>query len=96
MKALIHPMHWVIEQAVIFRHWSWGGYHFRDATAMLRSYSPKEGEPLTKYSKPLNTTYFSPFHLTDENMLMYYNLMKDLKIKILRGYPSSVKIFSLF
>lgn len=96
MKALIHRSHWVIEQAVIFRHWTWGGYRFRDATAMLRSYSPKEGEPLTKYSFPLNTTYFSPFHLTDENMMMYYNLMIDLKIKILRGYPSSIKIFALF
>ena len=96
MKSLIHPLHWLIEQAVIFRHWSWGGYHFRDATAMLRSYSPKEGEPLTKYSKPLNTTYFSPFHLTDENMMMYYNLMIDLKTRVLRGYPSSVKIFALF
>jgi phenylacetate-CoA ligase len=96
MKALIHPLHWVIEQAVIFRHWSWGGYSFRDSTAMLRSYSPKEGEPLTKYSKPLNTTYFSPFHLTDENMMMYYNLMIDLNTKVLRGYPSSVKIFALF
>ena len=96
MKTLIHPLHWVIEQAVIFRHWSWGGYHFRDATAMLRSYSPKEGEPLTKYSRPLNTTYFSPFHLTDESMMMYYNLMIDLKTRVLRGYPSSVKIFALF
>ena len=96
MKALIHPLHWVIEQAVIFRHWVWGGYNFRNATAMLRSYSPKVGEPLTKYSRVLNTTYFSPFHLTDESMLMYYNLMIDLKIKVLRGYPSSVKIFALF
>ena len=96
MKALIHPLHWVIEQAVIFRHWSWSGYHFRDATAMLRSYSPKEGEPITKYSRPLNTTYFSPFHLTDENMMLYYNLMIGLKIRVLRGYPSSVKIFALF
>jgi phenylacetate-CoA ligase len=96
MKTLIHPLHWIIEQAVIFRHWSWGGYHFRDATAMLRSYSPKEGEPLTKYSRPLNTTYFSPFHLTDENMMIYYNLMIDLKTRVLRGYPSSVKIFALF
>lgn len=96
MMALVHPLHWVIEQALIFRHWSWGGYKFRDATAMLRSYSPKEGEPLTKYSKILNTTYFSPFHLTDKNMLMYYNLMTDLNIKVLRGYPSSVKIFAIF
>ena len=44
MKALIHPRHWIVEQAVMFRHWTWGGYRFRDATAMLRSYSPKKGE----------------------------------------------------
>lgn len=96
MKALIHPRHWIVEQAVQFRHWTWGGYCFKDATAMLRSYSPKKGEPLTKYSKSLNTTYFSPFHLTDKNMMMYYNLMRDLNIKVIRGYPSSVKIFCLF
>ena len=96
MKAYIHPVHWIVEQAVIYRHWKWGGYNFRDATAMLRSYSPNEGEKLTKYSKPLNTTYFSPFHLTAENMFLYYNSMRNLKIKILRGYPSSVKIFALF
>lgn len=96
MKAYIHPLHWIVEQAVIYRHWNWGGYHFRDSTAMLRSYSPKEGEPLTKYSRTLNTTYFSPFHLTAENMFLYYNSMRNLKIKILRGYPSSVKIFALF
>ena len=96
IKALIHPIHWIIEQSLIFRHWSWGGYRFRDSTAMLRSYSPKDGGPLTMYSKPLNTTYFSPFHLSDKNMMYYYNLMKNLKVKILRGYPSSIKIFSLF
>lgn len=96
MKSLIHPIHWIIEQAVVFRHWSWGGYNFRDSTAMLRSYSPKKGDSLTKYSRPLNTTYFSPFHLTDDNMKNYYNLMIDLNIKILRGYPSSIKTFSLF
>ena len=96
MKAYIHPLHWILEQAVIYRHWKWGGYHFRDATAMLRSYSPKEGEKLTKYSKPLNTTYFSPFHLTEEHMFEYYDLMNELEIKILRGYPSSVKVFALF
>lgn len=96
MKSLIYPLHWIIEQAVIYRHWKWGGYRFRDSTAMLRSYSPKKGEPLIKYSRPLNTTYFSPFHLNNKNMLRYYEVMKKLKVKIIRGYPSSVRIFSLF
>ncbi|QOD62073.1 phenylacetate--CoA ligase family protein [Polaribacter haliotis] len=96
MKAYIHPLHWVVEQGVIYRHWQWGGYSFYNPTAMIRSYSPKIGEPLTKYSKLLNTTYFSPFHLTEKNMFDYYNKMIDLKIEIIRGYPSSVKTFVSF
>ena len=96
MKAYIYHIHWLIEQAVIYRHWIWGGYKFRDSTAMLRSYSPKEGQPLYKFSMPLNTTYFSPFHLTDKHMFKYHSLMINLNVKVLRGYPSSIKIFSLF
>ncbi len=96
MKAYIHPLHWIIEQAVIYRHWKWGGYNFWDSTAMIRSYSPRKGEPLTKYSKLLNTTYFSPFHLSEKHMLEYYDKMKELKVVILRGYPSSIKAFVVF
>ena len=43
MNAFISWRHWIVEQAVIYRHWKWHGYKFRDTCAMLRSYSPKGG-----------------------------------------------------
>ena len=63
---------------------------------MLRSYSPKEGEPLIKYSWMLNTFYYSPFHMDDKHMEEYYHHMRSKKVKYLRGYPSSIKIFAEF
>jgi len=96
MKADISWRHWVVEQAVIYRHWKWHGYRFRDTCAMLRSYSPKEGEPLIKYSWMLNTFYYSPFHMDDKHMEEYYHHMRSKKVKYLRGYPSSIKIFAEF
>lgn len=96
MKAYISWRHWIVEQAVIYRHWKWHGYKFRDTCAMLRSYSPEEGEPLIKYSWTLNTFYYSPFHLDDEHMEEYYRHMLSKKVKYLRGYPSSIKIFAEF
>ncbi len=96
MKAYISWKHWIVEQSVIYRHWKWQGYKFRDTCGMIRSYSPKQGEPLIKYSWPLNTYYYSPFHLNDDNMKKYYNHMLIKNIKYLRGYPSSIKIFASF
>ena len=96
MKAYISWRHWVVEQAVIYRHWKWHGYRFRDTCAMIRSYSPEEGEPLIKYSWTLNTFYYSPFHLDDAHMEQYYHHMRSKRVKYLRGYPSSIKIFAEF
>ena len=96
MTFYIHPIHWIIEQAVIYRHWRWGGYRRRFKTAILRSYSPKPHEPLFKFSRILNSYYFSPFHMNDTNMLEYYTVMRRKRIRVLRGYPSSIKIFAEF
>jgi phenylacetate-CoA ligase len=81
---------WVVEQAVIWRHWAWGGYHFRDQMAIVRSYSPKLGEPLIRHDSIRNFTYYSPFHLNDEKISVYLKDMIKRKTKIIRGYPSSV------
>lgn len=81
---------WVVEQAVIWRHWFWGGYKFRDEMAIVRSFSPKNGEPLIKFDRLRNFTYYSPFHLNDENIEYYMRIMIERKTKVLRGYPSSI------
>lgn len=81
---------WVIEQAVVWRHWSWGGYRFRDQLAMVRSYVPPENGPLYKTDKVRNFTYYSPFHLNDTHIASYLEAMIEKKTTILRGYPSSM------
>ena len=96
MKAFVSWRHWIREQAVIYRHWKWHGYKFRDTCAMLRSYSPEKGQSLIKYKWSLNTYYYSPFHLDEDTMEKYYRHMLSKRVKYLRGYPSSIKIFSQF
>ncbi len=63
--------------------------------AILRSYVPKDGK-LVKKDKLRNFIYFSPFHINDENSAYYLNLMKEEKVKFLRGYPSSIKALADF
>jgi phenylacetate-CoA ligase len=95
-SALVSPGHWILEQGVVWRHWKWAGYYFRDKMAIVRSYSPKSGQKLIKVDKIRNFYYYSPFHLSDENMKMYLQHMIEEEIVFLRGYPSSLVTLSNF
>ena len=81
---------WIVEQAVVWRHWAWGGYDFRDKLAMVRSYAPKPGDGIYNQDRLRNFYMFSPFNLNDEQISTYLTIMKNERIKVLRGYPSSV------
>lgn len=87
---LISRNQWIVEQGVVWRHWKWAGYNFRDTMAIVRSYVPKNDTDLIKYEKARNFIYYSPFHLGEDNILKYLNHMNQQKIKFLRGYPSSL------
>ena len=93
-EIFVHPNQWIIEQAVIWRHWNWGGYNFRDPLAMIRSFIPDNENELFKTDIFTNFTFYSPFHLSDTNIDMYLNSMIKKGIKILRGYPSSLTIIA--
>ena len=80
---------WAVEQAVVWRHWKWSNYNFRDKLAMVRSFVP-EGSELIKKDLLRNFYFFSPFHLNDEVIASYLDKMIKERIVILRGYPSSV------
>tara|TARA_R110002012_G_scaffold263456_2_gene446481 strand:+ start:144684 stop:145988 length:1305 start_codon:yes stop_codon:yes gene_type:complete len=95
LKVKISLGAWAVEQAVVWRHWKWAGYNFRDKMAIVRSYVPKEGK-LIKKDKIRNFIYYSPFHLNDKNSEMYLNHMSSEKVKFLRGYPSSIKTLANF
>lgn len=85
---------WVMEQAVVWRHWKWSGYNFRDKMAIVRSYVPPDDQSLTKRERIRNFLYFSPFHLNDENMGGYLDKMIEEKVKVLRGYPSTIYLLA--
>jgi phenylacetate-CoA ligase len=57
---------------------------------MVRSFVPTNEHTLWRTSVLSNFTYFSPFHLNDENMAKYLKVMIAKKIIVLRGYPSSI------
>jgi len=87
---------WIVEQSVIWRHWNWAGYKFRDKMGILRSYLPGDNGPLIYKDKLRNFIFFSPFHMTNENMKKYIDIILEEKISVLRGYPSSLFAFSKF
>jgi len=88
----------VFEDLVKFRAWGMGKDYFYkkgDPVIVLRSYSPKENEPLFKVSKSNNYWFLSPFHINDKSLNTYIDFMKKSNAKIIRGYPSSIYIFTL-
>jgi len=87
-----------IELMTANRAWGMGKeytYHYKDPVVNLRSYSPKKGEPLTHVDLKNNYWYISPFHINVENLDQFIRFIEKSKSKILRGYPSSLYIFTL-
>ncbi len=93
-KEYVSRKHWVVEQGIVWRHWTWMGYRFRDKMAIVRSYVPRRGEPLWRLDRARNFLYFSAYHLTPENAEQYLRKMQEWKPKFLRGYPSSLYILA--
>ncbi len=86
---------WIVEQGIVWRHWKWAGYKFRDKMAIIRSYVPEgEDEGLWKYERMRNFLFFSAYHLNAKNAKIYLDKIKDWNPKFLRGYPSSLYILA--
>lgn len=88
-----------IEQCMMFRAWSMNpeyDYKFRDPCIVLRSFSPEPGELPYKIDYILNYWYLSPFDINDRNIYLYYDFIKRSCSKIIRAYPSSLYILTLF
>ncbi len=87
-----------IEQCMMFRAWSMNPafkYSFHKPCIVLRSFSPKQGEPPYKVDKILNYWYLSPFDINQQNLETYVQFIKKSKAQLLRGYPSSIYILTL-
>lgn len=84
---------WIAEQACGWRAMKHFGYKFRMKTAIVRSYAPKNGK-LIKHEWLRNFRYYSPFDLSETNIKMFLDDMVTHGIRVLRGYPSSVRILA--
>lgn len=87
-----------IEQCMLYRAWSMNPaykYSFHKPCIVLRSFSPKQGEPPYKVDKILNYWYLSPFDINKQNLATYIQFIKKSKAQLLRGYPSSIYILTL-
>lgn len=93
-RSLVSREHWVMEQATVWRHWSWVGYRFRDRMAVLRSYIPGEGEPLWKHDRVRNFKFFSAYHLSTDNAVEYLRELIAWRPHVIRGYPSALALLA--
>ena len=96
LTTRVSKVHWILEQSVIWRHWFSSGYKIFDHISILRSYNPKDGQKLFSHDKIKNWTYYSPYHMDDNSLFTYYNDMISRKTKFLRGYASSIVVFTKF
>jgi phenylacetate-CoA ligase len=71
-------------------------YKFRDPCIVLRSFSPEPEEPLFKVDNILNYWYLSPFDISDKTIKFYYDVITKSNAKLLRAYPSSLYILTLY
>lgn len=86
----------VLEKAAVWRHWRWAGYRFRDPMAIVRTYVPKDGQPLITHDRTRNFRYYSAYHLDETNAQEYLKDIRNFKAQYLRGYPSSLYILANF
>lgn len=71
------------------------GFHFRPKVLVLRSFSPKPNEPITKYSLIRNWYYFSPYHINVKYLKDFLSYYKSVRPVILKGYPSTIYSLTL-
>jgi len=86
----------VFELAYLWRFWSWAGYRPWARVAAFRHYLPQPGEPISRYDWRSNTLFFSVYDMYESRLAEYVDAFRKFRPEIVRGYPSSIQIFSQF
>ena len=86
----------VMELAYIWRFWLWAGYRPYARVAAFRHYTPKEGEPVSKYERSSNTRFFSVHDMYESRLGEYVDAFNRFRPWLVRGYPSSIYILANF
>ena len=90
------------EQAFLWRFWfGWVGINQKDKWLTLRgavfNRKDKKGNVIWWQNNPTRRELFlSSYHMTDDNLAKYVEMIKKFKPSVIQGYPSSVDIFSSY
>lgn len=60
----------------------------------LRSYSPRPGQPLSKFNKSNNILFLSAFHINESNIKFYVDAIEKSQSEIIHGYASSLYVLT--
>lgn len=94
LAVWISPAQIAVEKATVWRHWRGLGYRFRDPVAIVRTYVPRDGEPLWRYDRLRNFLFLSAYHLDRHNATIFLQRLLRFRPKFLRGYPTSLAILA--
>jgi phenylacetate-CoA ligase len=85
------------EMAYSIRFWRWAGYRTGARIAAFRHYIPRrQTDPLWQHDKHTRTLFFSVYDMKPANLRAYIEEFNRFQPEFVRGYPSSIYIFTQF
>lgn len=89
----------IMEQTLIWRYNNWTGYNYGDRVAILRGeiLRSESGNPLLwKMNATGKILTLSSFDMSSANLKKYVQKIKENKIEVFRGYPSTIYILAKY
>lgn len=87
--------------AVMDRQYRWAGARLErngDRGAVVRGNVivplAQKKAPFWRYNRSLNQLLMSSFHLTPDNLISYYEALREFQPKLIDGYPSSLYVLA--
>ena len=87
----------VIERAFIWRHWNWANFNYGDKVVTIRGQIlTNDLNAVAPYEIQENNLLLSSFHLSEQSMKKYSELIINFKPKIIRAYPSAIFLMTKY
>ena len=87
----------VIERAFIWRHWNWANFNYGDKVVTIRGQIlTNDLNAVAPYEIQENNLLLSSFHLSEQSMRKYSELIINFKPKIIRAYPSAIFLMTKY
>jgi phenylacetate-CoA ligase len=90
----------VTERALNLRMRRWAGWHVDQKRATFSGYplvpQGKQKLPLWRYDLPEKRLFLSPYHMTNENMGDYLQVLRGFEPKVIESYPSYLSFLAQY